>query len=170
MSARAITAERPARRRTIAPQERRDGRVRVVVGDGFPLLVAGLVAMLPRSARDIEVIGFSCSGGELERLVRAERPTVAVVGDRLPCLADVPFPMLVQRCARHTRAVVLGSHLMDPANTDVEADAPYSEHGVGTVRPAGAVGYVKRDGELVDLIAVIRLAARGYATFPFGPE
>ncbi|HLF99898.1 MAG TPA: hypothetical protein VI916_05470 [Acidimicrobiia bacterium] len=170
MSARAITAERSARRRTLAPQDRRDGRVRVVVGDGFPLLVEGLVTMLPRSARDLEVVGFSCSGGELERLVRAQRPTVAVLGDRLPCLADVPFPMLVQRCARHTRTVVLGSHLMDPANFDVEDEAPYSEHGVATVGPAGAVGYVKRDGELGDLIAVIRLAARGYATFPFASE
>ena len=169
MGARTITPERSARQRASSPPRvPNHGQVRVAIGDGFPLLVVGLVEMLRQHASDFEIVGFACSGAELERLVRAQRPTVTVVGDHLPCLAEVPFPTLVKRCARHTLAVVLGSHPAEPASSGPESDAGCSDKGVAIVRPQGAVGYVLRHAELEDLVAVIRLASRGYKAYPSG--
>src|SRR5512135_438180 len=85
------------RHRSLKPQQRRsrkggmtvtENRVKVLIADDHPLIVAGLRRTLEGND-DIEVVGEAQTGTELMQLIERRRPTLVLLDMRMPGLSGV---------------------------------------------------------------------------------
>ncbi|MFV2172162.1 response regulator [Actinomadura sp. LOL_016] len=116
--------------------------VRVMLVDDQPLVRAGLRVLMADTS-DLEIVGEAGTGAEAVRLVGEVEPDVVVMDIRMPDMDGIE----ATRRISGTRVVML---------TTFDDD----EYVYGALR-AGASGFLVKDMALEEILAAIRVVARG---------
>jgi DNA-binding NarL/FixJ family response regulator len=120
--------------------------IRVVLADDHAV-VRGGIALVVRSADDIELVGIAANGAEALAAVRKMRPDVVLMDLEMPLVDGIEA----------TRAITT-----QIPSTKVVALTAFSDRGrILAVLDAGAVGYVLKDAEPRQVLDAIRAAAHG---------
>jgi DNA-binding NarL/FixJ family response regulator len=122
--------------------------IRVLVADDQAMVRAGFAALLAAQP-DLEVVGQAENGAEAVRLAAAEQPDVVLMDVRMPVLDGIAATRQVLAENPAVRVVVLTTFDVD----DYVLDA---------IR-AGASGFLLKDSPPDDLVAAVRIVARGDA-------
>jgi DNA-binding NarL/FixJ family response regulator len=122
--------------------------IRVLVADDQAMVRAGFAALLAAQP-DLEVVGEAENGAEAVRLAAAEQPDVVLMDVRMPVLDGIAATRQVLADNPAARVVVLTTFDVD----DYVLDA---------IR-AGASGFLLKDSPPDDLVAAVRIVARGDA-------
>lgn len=125
--------------------------VRVLICDEVPVVRDGLRSLLD-CASDIEVIKTTGSGMEAIVLSRSLRPDVVVTDLKLE---GMPGLEMIRRLRKED---------LDPLPNVVVFALSDDDQTMGEVLHAGASGLLGKDASPEDLIAAVRLAARGQTT------
>jgi NarL family two-component system response regulator LiaR len=131
------------------------GTFRVLVADDHRLMLAAVRRALADAA-DFEIVGEVSVGSRVLPAVRESKPDVVLLDMRMPELDGLTC---LGRLRKHdpTIAVVILSSYSDEAQ--IEA-----------AREAGALGYIVKTIEPVDLAAVLRSALAGHPFAVWGQE
>jgi DNA-binding NarL/FixJ family response regulator len=122
--------------------------IRVLVADDQAMVRAGFAALLAAQP-DLEVVGQAENGAEAVALAAATAPDVVLMDVRMPVLDGIAATRQVIAGTPGTRVVVLTTFDVD----DYVLDA---------IR-AGASGFLLKDAPPDDLVAAVRIVARGDA-------
>ena len=120
--------------------------IRVVLVDDHAIVRGGLAQLLD-AADGIEVVGMAGDGGEALEVVTATSPDVVLMDLQMPVVEPVTATRSIIESGSSTQVVVLTSY------SDSER--------IVAALDAGAVGYLLKDAEPVDLLEGIRAVARG---------
>jgi DNA-binding NarL/FixJ family response regulator len=123
--------------------------IRVVVADDQGMVRAGLRSLLEVSESGIEVVGEAADGEEAIATIRRLRPDVALMDIRMPNLDGIAATRELVAQGTPTRVLVLTTFDLD-------------EYVFEALR-AGASGFLLKDATAEDLVAAIRVLARGDA-------
>lgn len=124
--------------------------VRVVVADDQELVRMGLRVLL-EAEDDVELVGEACDGAEALALVRRVRPDVVLMDVRMPVMDGLEALRRIggEEELSGTRVVVLTTFELD-------------EYVFEALR-AGAAGFLIKDSDPAQMLAAVRVAARGEA-------
>jgi DNA-binding NarL/FixJ family response regulator len=122
--------------------------VRVVIADDQALVRAGLRKLLEVDA-EIEVVAEAGNGREVVECVRALRPDVVVMDIRMPDVDGLEATRQLAELAPATRVLILTTFGID-------------EYVYEALR-AGASGFLLKDSPAEELLAGVRIVARGDA-------
>lgn len=125
--------------------------IRVVLAEDHNLIREALARMLVESGR-IEVAGEASTGSEAVELTRKHKPDVLLLDVSMPEKDGIQALSELGELGLPTKVLVLTMH---------EDEA----HGVRAMR-AGAAGYVKKSGNLDELIDAIERVNRGEQVVP----
>jgi DNA-binding NarL/FixJ family response regulator len=123
-----------------------DSATRVVVVDD-QALVRGAFVLLVNSAADLEVVGEAANGAEAVDLVRSLAPDVVLMDIRMPVMDGLAATRAIGDLDCATKVLVLTTFDLD-------------EYVFAALR-AGASGFLVKDTPPADLLAGIRVVARG---------
>lgn len=126
-------------------------KVRVLIADDHLVVREGLMVML-RSADEFEIVGQASDGQEAIRQAEKLRPDVVLIDVQMPGTDGIEATRQIKKRVPDTEVVVLSSFDQDE----------YIYQSVN----AGAKGYVLKDSGLMELLAVVRAAARGESLLP----
>lgn len=120
--------------------------VRVLIADAYPVVRAGLRAVV-EAAGDLIVVVEAADGDEAARLAERVMPDVLIAEVVLPGLSGIEISQRLRAAGSPTRVLFLTSsdredHVRDAIN-------------------AGAAGYLLKGDDTVDLADAVRRAARG---------
>jgi DNA-binding NarL/FixJ family response regulator len=121
-------------------------RLRVLIADDHPLVLAGIRRALER-AEDIEVVGEALSGPQLLELIARRRPELVLVDLRMPGVTGTEHIEEISFTWPEVKIVVL-SALEDRASID-------------SALSAGASAYILKSVGLMDIAAILRQAGQG---------
>jgi DNA-binding NarL/FixJ family response regulator len=121
-------------------------RIRVVLADDHPVVLAGIRALL-KADPEIELVGEATDGGEALPMIRAVAPDIAVIDVSMPGLNGLELTERVTGECPGTRVLVLTVH----------EDAAY----VQPLMRAGARGYLLKRSAADDLLRAVRAVASG---------
>ncbi|WP_298957175.1 response regulator transcription factor [uncultured Methylobacterium sp.] len=121
-------------------------RIRVVLADDHPVVLAGVRALL-NADPEVELVGEATDGGEALPMIRAVAPDVAVIDVSMPGLNGLELTERVTGECPGTRLLVLTVH----------EDAAY----VQPLMRAGARGYLLKRSAADDLLRAVRAVASG---------
>ena len=121
-------------------------RIRVVLADDHPVVLAGIRTLL-NADPEVELVGEATDGGEALPMIRAVAPDVAVVDVSMPGLNGLELTERVTGECPGTRVLVLTVH----------EDAAY----VQPLMRAGARGYLLKRSAADDLLRAVRAVASG---------
>ena len=122
--------------------------IRVLVADDQAMVRAGFAALLDAQP-DLEVVGQAENGAEAVALAASTAPDIVLMDVRMPVLDGIAATRRVLAETPGTRVVVLTTFDVD----DYVLDA---------IR-AGASGFLLKDSPPDDLVAAVRIVARGDA-------
>ncbi|MDX6744603.1 response regulator transcription factor [Actinocorallia sp. A-T 12471] len=124
--------------------------IRVVVADDQTIVRAGFAALLG-AQEDITVVGEAGDGAEAVELARRHRPDVMVMDVRMPRMDGIEATrrVLSDPGTENLRVLILTTFDID-------------EH-VYDALSAGASGFLLKDATAADLVAAVRIVARGDA-------
>jgi DNA-binding NarL/FixJ family response regulator len=125
----------------------------VLVVDDHALMRAGLRGVIA-SAGDMRVVGMAANGAEALEAVATIRPNVVLMDLSMPGMDGVAATRRITEQFPDVDVVVLTSYT-DQARVLDAMDA-------------GAIGYILKDTDPVDLLAAIRSAAQGHS--PLDPR
>ncbi|MCK9875476.1 response regulator transcription factor [Frankia sp. AgPm24] len=128
----------------------RRSRIRVLIADDEALVRAGLRALVA-SAPDLTVVAEAGNGVETVRLTRQFLPDVVLMDIRMPIMDGLEA----------TRVLMSGSETATP-HILVVTTFDQDEHVFEALR-GGAGGFILKDTRPEDLLAAIRIVARGDA-------
>lgn len=121
-------------------------RIRVVLADDHPVVLAGIKALLNANP-EIELAGEATNGGEALPMIRALAPDVAILDVSMPGLNGLELTERVANECPATSILVLTVH----------EDAAY----VQPLLQAGARGYLLKRSAADDLLRAVRAVAIG---------
>jgi DNA-binding NarL/FixJ family response regulator len=124
--------------------------IRVLLADDQALVRAGFRALLD-SAEDLEVVGEATNGGQAVALARELRPDVVLMDIQMPGVDGVTA----------TRRITEDGELSGVRVLVLTTFA--EEENVFAALRGGASGFLVKDTEPVDLLAAVRIVARGDA-------
>jgi DNA-binding NarL/FixJ family response regulator len=129
--------------------------LRVLVADDHRLMLAAVRRALAE-AKDFEIVGEVSIGSHVVPAVRETKPDVVLLDMRMPELDGLAC---LERLRKH-----------DPSIAVVILSSYSDEAQIEAARQAGALGYVVKTVEPVDLPAVLRSALSGQAFAVWGME
>src|SRR5215212_8398878 len=129
--------------------------LRVLVADDHRLMLAAVRRALA-DAEDFEIVGEVSVGSHVVPAVRETKPHVVLLDMRMPELDGLAC---LERLRKH-----------DPAVAVVILSSYSDEAQIEAARQAGALGYVVKTVEPVDLAAVLRSALSGAAFAVYGAD
>lgn len=121
-------------------------RIRVVLADDHPIVLAGIRALL-NADPEIELVGEATSGSDALPMICSSEPDVAVVDVSMPGLNGLELAQRLAGECPDTRVLVLTVH----------EDAAY----VQPLLKAGARGYLLKRSAADDLLRAVRAVAAG---------
>lgn len=124
--------------------------IRVVVADDQAVVRDGLVTVLGLEP-DLEIVGEAADGVEAVRVARDRRPDVVLMDLRMPLLDGAEATARILAALPETAVLVLTTYADDASIA-------------GALR-SGARGYLTKDAGRRQLVAAVRAAAAGQATF-----
>jgi DNA-binding NarL/FixJ family response regulator len=127
------------------------GKIRVLIADDHLVVREGLTTIL-LSTGEFEIVGQAVNGQEAIDQAKKLRPDVVLIDVQMPQLSGIEATHLISQQIPTTRVVILSSFDQDE----------YVYRGI----QAGAKGYLLKDGELDELLNVVRAAARGESLLP----
>ncbi|WP_106397583.1 response regulator [Actinocorallia populi] len=124
--------------------------IRVIIADDQTIVRAGFAALLG-AQEDIEVVGQAGDGLEALHLAQRHRPDVVVMDIRMPRMDGIEASrrILAQPGMEGLRVLILTTFDADELVYDALA--------------AGASGFLLKDATAEDLVAAVRIVARGDA-------
>lgn len=122
--------------------------IRVVIADDQEMVRSGLRSLL-ESASEIEIVGEAADGVDAAATIRRLRPDVALMDIRMPNLDGIAATATLAAEGSATRILILTTFDLD-------------EYVFEALR-AGASGFLLKDATAEDLVAAIRILARGDA-------
>ncbi|ROR93742.1 LuxR family two component transcriptional regulator [Salana multivorans] len=122
------------------------GRLRVVVADDQPVVLAGIAAMIGADP-GLEVVATAGDGVELVRAVARHAPDVAVVDIRMPRMDGIGATERIVRDHPGTRVLILTTFDLDAYVYDALL--------------AGASGFLLKDVRAARLVEAVHLVAEG---------
>ncbi len=125
-------------------------KVRTLVADDHDVFRQGIVHVLREEG--IDVVGEASSGRAAIGLVAELRPEVVLMDLSMPGIGGLEATRRIIEAGYNTRVVILT--IADDDESVIEALV------------AGAVGYLKKDESLENMVAVVRAAADGDAVIP----
>ncbi|MFL7791192.1 MAG: response regulator [Anaerolineae bacterium] len=126
-------------------------KIKVLVADDHLVVREGLVVML-QGTGEFEVVGQAFDGQEAISLAEKLHPDVILIDVQMPGIGGIEAIRQIKKRVPKAQVVVLSSF-------DQE------EYIFQSIQ-AGAKGYVLKDSELEELLAVVRAAARGESLLP----
>src|SRR5262245_60550511 len=132
-------------------RENEAAMIRVVIAEDHTLIREALVRMLEESKK-IDVVAEASTGAEAVSLVEKHRPDVLLLDVTMPEKDGIQALAEIQTLGVPTRVIILTMH---------EDEA----HGVRAIR-AGAAGYVKKSGNLDELLDSIEKVHAGEHVVP----
>lgn len=120
--------------------------IRVVLVDDHELVRSGFRLILSGQG-DMEVVGEASNAEEGLRLVRAQKPDVALIDVHMPGMSGIELTERVQRADLPTRIVIL----------TVVQDAQFPRH----LLQSGALGYLTKGCPAEELLKAVRTVAAG---------
>jgi DNA-binding NarL/FixJ family response regulator len=124
--------------------------IRVLLADDYPVMCAGLRAMLD-AAPDIEVVGEAHDGLEAQRLVAELQPDIVLLDLVMPDLRPVEFARWARTHYPATEVLLLTAHEQDCY--------------LAWMIEAGAAGFLSKEEAGEMLVGAVRRAARGEVFF-----
>ncbi|PRX43679.1 LuxR family two component transcriptional regulator [Prauserella shujinwangii] len=124
--------------------------IRILLVDDQPLIRAGFRALLD-AEDDMTVVGEAADGAAGVTLAREHRPDVALVDAQMPVVDGIEA----------TRRIAADPDL-SRVHVVMLTNYGFDEYVFAALR-AGACGFLVKDSEPADLIAAVRVAARGDA-------
>ncbi len=121
-------------------------RIRILIADDHPLIIAGIRHTLEH-LDDIEIVGEAHTGPELLQLVDRRRPEIALMDWRMPGLMGAQCIELMSERYPEMKVVVLSA-------CDERA-------AIDAALYAGASAYVLKSASTIDIASVLRQAASG---------
>lgn len=121
-------------------------RIRVVLADDHPIVLAGIRVLL-NADPEIELAGEATGGADALKLIRQSETDVAVIDVSMPGLNGLELTEWLSRESPNTRVLVLTVH----------EDAAY----VQPMLKAGARGYLLKRSAAEDLLRAVRAVAAG---------
>lgn len=121
-------------------------RIRVVLADDHPVVLAGIKALL-QAAPEMELVGEAVDGAGALRLMRAAAPDVAVIDISMPELSGVELARRAAEECPAVRLLVLTFH----------EDRAYLQQ----LLQAGARGYLLKRSAADELVRAIRAVFAG---------
>jgi two-component system response regulator NreC len=125
-----------------------NGKIRVLVVDDHAIVKEG-IRMIISSDPGLEVVGDACSGEEAIQKVAELSPDVVLMDVAMPGLSGFEATRAIRKGWPEVKVVALTIH--------------DSEAYVFQMLQAGAVGYVLKRSESVDVIHAVKAASRGEA-------
>lgn len=122
--------------------------IRILLVDDQAMVRSGL-RMILESEDDLVVIAEAEDGAEAVRVARAERPDVILMDVRMPEVDGLEATRQITETASDSKVIVLTTFDLD-------------DYVYGALR-AGASGFLLKDAPADDLVAAIRVVARGDA-------
>lgn len=126
-------------------------RIRILIVDDHPVVLAGLTSMLGTQA-ELEVAGTASSGEEALAKLRQVEPDVLLLDLRMHGMSGVDTLMAMKRSAHDTRVIIL---------TSFETDED-----IYRAVQAGAHGYLLKDTSLREMVEAIRAVHAGKRYIP----
>lgn len=121
-------------------------KIRVLLADDHKLVRAGFRALLGTLA-DVEIVAEAADGREALRLIAIHHPDIVLLDIMMPSLNGLDATARIARTFPGTRVVILSMNL--------------DEDSVLKAIRAGAVGYVVKSADPVELALALRAVARG---------
>jgi DNA-binding NarL/FixJ family response regulator len=121
-------------------------RLRVIVADDHPVVLAGIKALL-QSAPEIDLVGEAMTGLVALDLIRSEHPDIAILDLTMPELSGLELAERVADEAPGVRVIALTVH----------EDRAY----IQPMLQAGARGYLLKRSAAEDLVRAVRAVAAG---------
>jgi DNA-binding NarL/FixJ family response regulator len=123
-----------------------DGRIKVLIADDHPLIIAGIRRTLDHVA-DIELVGEARTGAELMQLVERRQPDVVLMDLKMPGMNGVEAIGRIRQRWPAVKTVVLSA--CDDRTT------------IDAALGAGASAYVLKSAQTVDVTSVLRQTSSG---------
>jgi len=121
-------------------------RIRVVLADDHPVVLAGIRALL-QAVPDIELIGEVADGAEALTLIETQKPDVAILDISMPGLNGIELSRRLSETCPTVKIIALTVH----------EDRAY----VKPLIQAGAQGYLLKRSAAEDLIRAVNAVAAG---------
>jgi len=137
---------------TIFDQSEPDGvaaaasRIRVLIADDHPLMLAGIRAAL-EGHDGIEVVGEARSGPDVIALIERRSPSVVLLDLRMPGVSGVELIERIRRCWPEMTILVLSACDERPT--------------IDAALLAGANAYAVKSAEAADIISLLRQVSNG---------
>jgi two-component system, NarL family, response regulator len=131
--------------------DQRDTRIRILIVDDHPVVVAGLASMLG-TQQGMEVAAAATSGEEALELLRTTPADLLLLDLRMPGMSGIDTLHALRRNKINVRAIIL---------TSFETDED-----IYRAVQAGAQGYLLKDARQAEMVEAIRTVHSGKRYFP----
>ena len=121
-------------------------KTRIVLADDHPIVLTGLRNLI-ESESDFVVVGEATSGPEALKVIRAERPDIAIVDISMPTMSGIVLARRLTEEAPDIRILILTLH----------EDRAYLRQALD----AGARGYVVKRSAAANLVSAVRSVISG---------
>ncbi|MBI9052134.1 MAG: response regulator transcription factor [Anaerolineaceae bacterium] len=125
-----------------------DEKIRILIVDNYPVVLAGLVTML-KNHEHIEVVGVANNGKKAVDLAVSMRPDVVLMNVIMPEMDGIEATRQIKKKAKEINV------LMFTGTGNIDQVTPALN--------AGAIGYTMKDASETELIQAIQQVAKGEA-------
>jgi len=117
-------------------------RIRVLIADDHPVIIAGLRAIIEKKAEDIKVIGEASNGKEVLEIAKNYPPDVYILDISMPILNGIETASRLKKLNPRSNIIILSIH-----NSNAFVEKAFD---------SGAKGYILKESATEDIVYAIR--------------